>query len=325
MKQQTMAMASDLGTDFERFRKPTRRDVFLQTMDQIVPWAELVALLESYYPKKGGGRPPIGLERMLRMHFVQHWFNLADVACEEALLDSMGLRRFVGIDLGRERVPDGTTLLKFRRLLNQHGLGERIFAKVNEVLQSRGVKVGTGTIVDATIIAAPSSTKNADKARDPEMHQTCKGKQWHFGMKLHVGVDSKSGLTHSAVVTAANVHDKHPLPDLLHGDERRVYGDSAYSSQKDLIASRSPEARDFTQERVRSGSARQKRATRARNRNKSRVRARVEHVFAVVKRLWGFAKVRYRGLAKNATRAMTALALANIYLSRRRLLAMAIQ
>lgn len=322
MKQQTMAMASDQGTDFERFRKPTRRDVFLQTMDQIVPWAELVALLGSYYPSKGGGRPPIGLERMLRMHFVQHWFNLADVACEEALLDSMALRRFVGIDLGRERVPDGTTLLKFRRLLNQHGLGEQILAKVNEVLQTRGVKVGTGTIVDATIIAAPSSTKNADKERDPEMHQTCKGKQWHFGMKLHVGVDSKSGLTHSAVVTAANVHDKHPLPKLLHGEERRVYGDSAYASQKALIASQSPEARDFTQERVRKGSAQQKRATRSRNRNKSRVRARVEHVFAVVKRLWGFTKVRYRGLAKNATRAMTALALANIYLSRRRLLAM---
>jgi transposase, IS5 family len=167
------------------------------------------------------------------MYFVQHWFNLADVACEEALLDSTALRRFVGIDLGRERVPDGTTLLKFRRLLESNDLGAQLFAKVGEVLQDQGLKIGTGTIVDATIIGAPSSTKNKDKARDPEMHQTRKGQQWYFGMKLHIGVDSQTGLTHSASVTAANVHDKHALPDLLHGDEQRVYGDSAYASQKE--------------------------------------------------------------------------------------------
>ncbi len=166
------------------------------------------------------------------MYFVQHWFNLADAACEDALLDSTALRRFVGIDLGRERVPDATTLLKFRRLLEKHKLGEALFAKVGAGAAGHGLKVGTGTIVDATIIGAPSSTKNADKERDPEMHQTRKGKQWYFGMKLHIGVDSKTGLAHSAVVTAANVHDKHPLPELLHGDEQRVYGDSAYASQQ---------------------------------------------------------------------------------------------
>jgi len=253
---------------------------------------------------------------MLRMYFVQHWFNLADEACEEALLDSTALRRFVGIDLGRERVPDGTTLLKFRRLLEKHQLGEQLFATVGQVLQDRGLKVGTGTIVDATIIGAPSSTKNADKSRDPEMHQTRKGQQWYFGMKMHIGVDSRTGLAHSAVVTAANVHDKHPLPDLLHGNEQRVYGDSAYASQKALIEAKAPQARDFTNQRVRKGGEIDE-AQRSKNRSKSRVRARVEHVFAVVKRLWGFNKVRYRGLAKNATRSFVALGLANIYLARR--------
>ena len=319
MKQHTLAMAADKG--FEQYRRITKRDVFLKTMDKIVPWQELCLVVEPHYPKGEGGRPPIGLERMLRMLFVQHWFNLADEACEEALYDSASLRNFVGIDLGRERVPDGTTLLKFRRLLEQHKLGEALFAKVGEVLQGRGLKVGTGTIVDATIIGAPSSTKNAQKKRDPEMHQTKKGNQWFFGMKLHIGVDSHTGLAHSAAVTAANVHDKHPLPDLLHGDELRVYGDSAYASQQELIASKAPAAKDFTNERVRKVDGVADETQRRRNRKKSEVRARVEHVFAVVKRLWGFSKVRYRGLHKNSTRAFTALALANIYMSRGLLLA----
>jgi IS5 family transposase len=289
-------------------------------MEAIVPWAALCEVIEPHYPKAGNGRPPIGLERMLRIHFVQHWFNLADLACEEALYDSASLRRFVGIDLGREPVPDATTMLKFRRLLNDNKLGETLFAKVGQELQARGFKVNTGTIVDATIIGAPSSTKNADKARAPEMHQTRKGKQWYFGMKLHIGVDSQSGLTHSAVVTAANMHDKHPLPDLLHGQEKRVYGDSAYASQKKLIAGKAPKAKDFTNQRIRRNGIVDE-ALKAKNRNKSRIRSRVEHVFGVVKRLWGFGKVRYRGLAKNATRAFTALALANIYLGRQRLMA----
>jgi transposase, IS5 family len=321
MKQKTLAMAADQGAGFERYRKPTRRDEFLQTMDAIVPWAALCSVIEPYYPKGVGGRPPIGLERMLRIHFIQHWFNLADEACEEALYDSAGLRRFAGIDLGVEAVPDATTMLKFRRLLNQHKLGQQLFAKVGEVLQASGFKLKTGTIVDATIIAAPSSTKNVDQKRDPEMRQAKKGNQWHFGMKLHIGVDSQSGLAHSAVVTSANVHDKHPLPDLLHGAERRVYGDNQYASQKKLIASKAPHAKDFTNERVRNHRGEVDEATRSKNRNKSRIRARVEHVFGVVKRLWGFSKVRYRGLAKNATRAFTTLALANIYLGRRQLVA----
>ena len=318
MKQQTLAVAAD--QTFESYRKPTRRDEFLKTMEAIVPWTALCDVIEPHYPKAGNGRPPIGLERMLRIHFLQHWFNLADLSCEEALYDSASLRRFVGIDLGREPVPDATTMLKFRRLLNDHKLGEALFAKVGQELQARGFKVNTGTIVDATIIGAPSSTKNADKACDPEMRQTRKGKQWYFGMKLHIGVDSQTGLAHSAMVTSANVHDKHPLPHLLHGNEQRVYGDSAYASQRALIESKAPRAKDFTNQRTkRKGLVDE--VARGKNRNKSRIRARVEHVFGVVKRLWGFGKVRYRGLAKNATRAFTALALANIYLGRQRLMA----
>lgn len=319
MKQQTLAMAEDQNASFEQHRKPTRRDVFLDTMHKIVPWKELCAIIEPHYPKRGNGRPPIGLERMLRIHFIQHWFNLADFACEEALYDSVSLRRFVGIDLGCESVPDATTMLKFRHLLEQHKLAEQLFTEVGRVLSSSGMSLKTGTIVDATIIAAPSSTKNSEKQRDPEMRQTRKGKQWYFGMKLHIGVDSQSGLTHSAVVTSANVHDKHPLPKLLHGLEKRVYGDSAYASQKNLILSKAPGAKDFTNQRTRK-SGEIDEVERGKNRNKSKIRARVEHVFAVVKRLWGFNKVRYRGLAKNAARAFTALALANIYLSRRHLL-----
>ena len=316
MKQQTLAVAMDDNTQYEKFRKPTRRDTFLARMEALVPWSALCSVIEPHYPKAGNGRPPVGLERMLRMYFVQHWFNLADEACEDALLDSPALRRFVGIDLGRERVPDATTLLKFRRLLEDNKLGEALFAKVGEVLQAHGLKVGTGTIVDATIIAAPSSTKNASGKRDPEMHQTKKGNQWHHGMKLHIGVDKDTGLTHSAVVTAANVHDKHPLPQLLHGQEEEVYGDSAYASQQELIASKAPNARDVTNQRVREGGHGAEIAQLL-NKSKSRVRSRVEHVFAVVKRLWGFSKVRYRGLAKNATRAFVALGLANIFMARR--------
>jgi len=221
MKQQTVAMAADDNAQYEQYRRPTGRGACLATMEQIVPWSVLCEVIEPHHPKAGNGRPPIGLERMLRMYFVQHWFNLAVVACEDALLDSTALRRFVGIDLGRERVPAATTLLKFRRLLETHKLGETLFAKVGEVLQAHGLKVGTGTIVDATIISAPSSTKNAEKERDPEMQQTRKGQQWFFDMKLHVGVDSKTVLAHSTVVTAANVHDKHPLPQLLHGQEEQ--------------------------------------------------------------------------------------------------------
>ena len=321
-KQRTLAVQLDAG--FERHRKRTRRDVFLAEMDKVVPWVGLCTLIEPVYPKlaQAGGRPPIGLERMLRMYFLQHWYNLSDPAVEESLYDSQAMRRFVGIDLGREAVPDETTLCKFRHLLERNGLGEQIFAAVWQHLEANGFTVSRGTIVDATIIAAPPSTKNKDKARDPDMHQTKKGNQWHFGMKAHIGVDSRNKLIHSVVATAANTHDSQVLGDLLHGQETRVWGDSAYTGQKKAMRSAAPAARDFTNAKgCRNRSLTQ--CEHASNRRKSRVRAKVEHVFFVIKRVFGFTKVRYRGLGKNAHRLFVASALANLFMVRRPLMRLA--
>ena len=223
MKQLTLA-----SVGFERYAKTTRRAVFLGEMERVVPWAALCRLIEPFYPKPGNGRPPIGVERMLRLYFLQQWFNLSDPAVEEALYDSQAMRGFAGIDLGREPAPDETTVCRFRHLLEAHGLGRRLFDEVQRYLTAHGLKIATGTIVDATIISAPCSTKNADKARDPEMHQTKKGNQWYFGMKAHLGVDSRTKLIHAAVATPANVADGAVLPELLHGRETRVWGDQAY-------------------------------------------------------------------------------------------------
>jgi transposase, IS5 family len=314
MKQQTFASG-----DFERYRKPTRREQFLAEMDQVVPWKQLCKRIKPYYPKTGNGRPPVGLERMLRIYFLQHWFNLSDPGAEEALYESRSMCRFVGIDLGREPVPDESTILGFRHLLERHQLGEALFQTVGEYLQDRGLRIASGTIVDATIINAPSSTRNKDKARDPDMHQTKKGNQWYFGMKAHIGVDSKSKQIHSIAATAANVHDSQVLEDLLHGDETRVWGDSAYTGQTAIIREHAPYAQDFTHEK----GCRNKPlddTAKGRNRTKSRVRAKVEHVFGVIKRVFGFTKVRYRGLAKNAHALFVLCALTNVYMARRRLL-----
>jgi transposase, IS5 family len=314
MRQLTLATVN-----FDKPHKQTRRAAFLAEMIQVVPWRELCALIEPFYPKAGNGRPPIGLERMLRLHFLQHWFNLSDPAAEEALYDSVSMREFVGIDLGRELVPDETTILNFRHLLERHGLGKRLFERVNEYLASRGLKVAGGTIVDATIIAAPSSTKNQAKARDPEMHQTRKGQQWYFGMKLHIGVDSKTKLIHSLLTTSANVHDGKVLGELLHGEETRVYGDQAYRSQKAAIYQHAPNAKDFTNQRYRYRGVVDE-VERGKNRTKSSVRAKVEHPFLVLKRVFGFVKVRYRGLAKNTERLCVTCGLINLFMVRRRLL-----
>jgi len=238
-------------TGFERYTKKTRRAMFLEEMEQVVPWAKLCALIEPHYPKPGNGRRPKELEKMLRIYFLQQWFNLADPAVEEALYDSATLRQFAGIDLGGEPVPDETTVCNFRHLLEKHNLGEEILGTVNLHLQAKGVRITTGTIVDATIIHAPSSTKNHEQKRDPEMHQTRKGNQWYFGMKAHVGVDSKTKLIHTAVATAANVSDVEILPDLLHGEETRVWGDGAYQGQTEVIRQGAPRAQDYTQRRCR--------------------------------------------------------------------------
>jgi IS5 family transposase len=315
MRQRTL---SEEG--FEKFRKPTRREKFLTEMEEVIPWAGLCGVIEPFYPKgEGAGRPPIGIERMLRIHFLQHWFNLSDPAVEEALYDSRAMRRFVGIDLGREPAPDETTILKFRHLLEAHNLGDRLFALINEYLAENGLNVRTGTIVDATLIDAPSSTKNQDGQRDPEMQQTRKGNQWHFGMKGHIGVDSQSKLIHSVVATSANVHDSRMLAELLHGNETRVWGDAAYAGQTEVIRKAAPYAQDFTHHKGHRNqplSARE----RAKNRTKSTVRAKVGHPFLVLKRVFGFTKVRYRGIAKNANRLIVACGLVNLYMTRRLLL-----
>jgi transposase, IS5 family len=313
MRQTTLASAG-----FERFGKTTRRAAFLAEMDRMVPWKDLCRLIEPVYPKPGNGRPPVGLERMLRIYFIQQWFNLSDPGVEEALYDSAAMRGFVDIDLGREPAPDETTVCKFRHLLEQHDLGRAVFEAVHVHLESRGVRVSTGTIVDATIIDAPSSTKNASGQRDPDMHQTRKGRQWYFGMKAHIGVDSKTKVIHAVVATAANVHDSTILPDLLHGDETRVWGDQAYQGQGDVIHEHAPNAKDFTNRRCRRRGVTDP-VEKARNRTKSKVRAKVEHCFGVMKRVFGFTKVRYRGLEKNAHRLFVTCALINIYLVRDRL------
>lgn len=314
MKQKSL---SESG--FEKYRKKTRKERFLDDMDAVIPWQQLADAIEPFYPNpKGAGRRPVGIERMLRIHFLQHWFNLSDPGVEEALYDSNAMRAFVGIDLGEEPVPDETTICKFRHLMEKHNLGDQLFHLVNEYLQENGLKVHRGTIVDATIITAPSSTKNKDKKRDPDMRQTRKGNQWYFGMKAHIGVDSRSKLIHSVVATAANVHDSVVIEDLLHGNETRVWGDSAYSGKRSAILERAPRAQDFTQKK----GQRYRQLTeeeRATNHAKAKVRAKVEHVFGIMKRRFGFTKVRYRGLDKNAHHLFTMCALINLAMAHKML------
>jgi IS5 family transposase len=317
MKQATLA-------GFEKFSKTTRREKFLNQMERIMPWKELAAAIEPVYPKaKGsgssGGRPPVPLERLLRIYFLQLWFNLSDPAVEEALYESPTMRRFAGIDLGVEPAPDETTICKFRHRLERNGLGKVLLKATNQYLQENGMKVGNGTIVDATIISAPSSTKNKDGKRDSEMRSTRKNGQWYFGMKAHVGVDSKSKLIHTILASAANEHDANALPYLLHGKETRVYGDQAYKGKKAEISKVAPRARDFTNQGYPHRDVVDERV-RALNRSKSRVRSKVEHTIGVIKRVFGFYKVRYRGLAKNLHRLEVTAALTNLFIARKRLL-----
>ena len=314
MKQLTLARVG-----FERYGKTTRRAVFLAEMERVVPWPGLCGLIEPFYPKPGNGRPPIGVERMLRIYFLQQWFNLSDPAVEEALYDSMTMRDFVGIDLGREPVPDETTVCRFRHLLEQHDLGRQLFDEVQRHLVAKGLKVATGTIVDATIINAPSSTKNAKKARDPEMHQTKKGNQWYFGMKAHLGVDSRTKLIHAVAATPANAADSTVLPDLLHGKETRVWGDQAYRGQRAVIRRHAPRAQDFTNRRYRHRGVVDE-IERAKNRTKSKIRARVEHAIGVIKRVFGVAKLRPSELKRNTHRLLVICALANLFMAHQHIL-----
>ena len=309
-KQQTFA-----GLAWKHKGRKTRRERFLAEMNTIIPWERLMKLIEPHYPKAGKGRQPLGLEKMLRIYFLQIWFDLSDPAAEDAIYDSESMRRFAGVELSDDTIPDETTILRFRHLLEKHGLTEAIFEEIKDLLEGKGLLLRSGTIVDATIIAAPSSTKNGSESRDPEMKQTKKGNNWHFGMKIHVGTD-KRGVVHSLTTTNAAAADITEMGKLLHGDEREVFGDQAYWKEAD-------------RERFRAAGVRyrvNKRGTHHRpltdyekkiNQSRSRTRARGEHAFRVVKQLWRFAKVRYRGLAKNTARAFASFALANLYMMRK--------
>ena len=298
--------------------RTTRRERFLAEMNAVMPWARLTALIEPHYPKAGSGRPPLPLERMLRIYFMQQWFNLSDPQAEDALYDIEPMRRFAGIELAEDIIPDETTILRFRHLLELHRLTEAIFTEVRSLLEKRGLLLKSGTIVDATIISAPSSTKNEKGERDPEMHQTFKGKGWHFGMKVHVGTD-KRGLVHSVAAGAANEADISRMDELLHGEESEIYGDQVYWSEDHRLQCKYAGLR-YRVNRRPSHSRKLNERQRAINRSRSRTRARGEHAFHVVKRLWGFAKVRYRGIVKNAARAFAIFALANLYMVRRKLM-----
>ena len=298
--------------------KVTRRERFLAEMNAVIPWARLLALIEPHYPTDGLGRPRKDLELMLRVYFLQQWFNLSDPQAEDSLYDSESMRRFAGVELGETVIPDESTILRFRHLLEEHELPQAIFAEVRTLLEERHWLLKSGTIVDATIITASSSTKNVDQQRDPEMGQTKKGANWHFGMKVHIGTD-KRGLTHELTGTSASVNDFTQMPQLLHGEERELYGDRAYWSEEHHWLCREVGIRYRVNRRAKRAHELSE-AQRRINRSRSRIRARVEHPFNVVKRLWGFTKVRYRGLAKNLAKAYAMFALANLYLVRRRLL-----
>ena len=315
------------GSGFERKTKRTRKREFLDEMNLVVPWAELVSLIAPHAPAPGakGGRPPFAVEAMLRIHFLQQWFNLSDPAMEEALYDMALFREFVGLDAGEDNLPDESTILRFRHLLEAHNLSSQILATVNATLAAKGLLLKSGTVVDATLIAAPSSTKNSSGERDPEMHQTKKGNQWHFGMKAHIGVDADSGLVHTVVGTAANVNDVTQAHALVHGAETDVFADAGYQGVG---------KRDETQEinvnwhvamrpgkrKVLDKSTPMGAILDQLERAKASIRAKVEHPFRVIKRQFGHVKVRYRGLAKNTAQLHTLFALSNLWMVRRTLL-----
>ena len=312
-----------LGLGLNLSTKKTRKGKFLDEMERAVPWSALVEIVEPHCPRAKTGRPPFAVETMLRIHYLQQWFSLSDPAMEEALHDTPLFREFAKIGQGVERLPDETTILRFRHLLERHDLAPDMLRLVNDILGAKGLLLRTGTVVDATLIAAPSSTKNADGQRDPEMKQTKKGNQWYFGMKAHIGVDAHSGLVHTVAGTAANVSDLNIAGELLHGDEEAAFGDAGYQGVHKRPEAEGPTWHvamrrglrkklnpfiepDFVAERV--------------EKMKASIRAKVEHPFRVIKRQFGFTKVRYRGLAKNTAQLVTLFALSNLWMARRHLM-----
>lgn len=304
-------------------KKQTKREKFLGQMEEMVPWSRLVGLIKPHYPKGKRGRPPMGIERMLRVYFLQQWYGLADEALEDAIYDSQAMRLFVGIDLSQEGVPDATTLLKFRHLLERHDLTRDIFEEITTMLSEQKCLMKEGTIVDATIIAAPSSTKNQSRQRDPEMHQTRKGNEWHFGMKAHLAVDAQSGLVQKVIGTAANVSDISQTHELLHGQEQDVFADAGYQGVQKRPEISSRKAQPQWHIAAKRGKIRAmpecklKEAIQKFEKIKAQVRSRVEHPFHILKNIFKYRKVRYRGLAKNTAQLHTLFALANLILARR--------
>ena len=318
-----MSQLSFSDAEYAGKRKKTRREVFLEEMEQVVPWKALLKVIEPFYPVAGRGRRPYPLEAMLRVHLMQNWFALSDPAMEEALYEIASLRNFAGLSLS-EPIPDETTILNFRHLLEEYDLAEDIFKQVNAHLARKGLLLKKGSIVDATIIAAPSSTKNAEGERDPEMHQTKKGEQWYFGMKAHIGVDADSGLVHTVTTTAANEADVEQVADLLHGKEEQVWADSGYRGAERRVDREDLQwhiaARPSDIAKMPDGKA--KTRLQKQEHRKASVRAKVEHPFRVIKRQFGLVKVRFRGLQKNTGHLLTLFALSNLWMARRSLMAM---
>ena len=313
-----MTQLSFATLDHRHKKKQTKRERFLGEMDAVVPWATLLGLIEPHYPKAGNGRRPYPLEVMLRIYFLQQWYQLSDPGAEEALYDIQSMRAFAGLELGRDAIPDETTILNFRHLLEAHDQTKAIFEAVSAHLEDKGALLRGGTIMDATLIAASPSTKNKDGKRDPEMSQSKKGNQWYFGMKTHIGVDARSGLVHTAGVTTGKVHDAKVMDNLIREDDRAVFADKGYVNEKKKRAARRAGVYWAVKEKPKSRrrlSSSQKR----RNRRHGAIRAKVEHVFRVLKCQFGYRKVRYRGIEKNGAQVFALLALANLFLARRRL------
>ena len=313
MKQQSFATLA-----YQNKKIVTKREAFLKEMEQVVPWSRLLKLIEPHYPKKGNGRPPIPMDVMLRIYFLQQWYALSDPAAEEALYDMESMRRFSLLELGEDVIPDETTILNFRRLIEKHDLSVAMFNDINAYLVARGIKVSKGSMIDASIVHAPASTKNKEKQRDPEMHSTRKNNQYYFGMKIHIGSDVNSNAIHSATVTSANIADISEISKLLREEDEVVFGDAGYTSDSYKRGARSLgmswKVNDKRKPKKNLSATQKKR-----NRKNSSIRARVEHCFRVLKCQFGYKKVRYKGLNKNRVQVFSLLGLANLYMLRKQL------
>lgn len=317
-----MQQISFTDAEFTSKKRKNRREKFLEEMEIAVPWDKLESVIEPHYPKAGNGRQPYPLSTMLRVHVMQHWYNMSDPAMEDALYEIQSMRRFAGLTLSGP-IPDETTILKFRRRLEKYKIGKQLFKKVARYLEKKGLLFKEGTIVGATIINAPSSTKNKDKSRDPEMHQTKKRNQWYFGMKVHIGVDAESGSIHSLETTPANDHDITQTGNLLHGEEKDAFGDSGYrgvEKREELKESKTQwHIAMMNSKRKKLGDSLLDQALEKLEKLKASIRSKVEHPFRIIKRQFGFTKVHYKGMAKNDNHLQTMFALANLYMNRRSL------